>query len=163
MRHILILATVFAFTSCSIINKQTYVYTGEVTYYMPNGETESYDAAYTEYFLNGFKENSNLSVDVGVGNVFIFNGIPYTFKGHLEQIINTSDTNDESIKKVADKAYVYTYNAKDYLIPADVYNSLKYKSNGNKEKLANSIIDYIKSNPQAYDSREQEIESKGQN
>lgn len=162
MRHILILATLFVFASCSLITKQTYVYTGEVTYYMPNGETESYNAAYTEYFFNGLKESGNLSVDVGVGNIFIFNGIPYTFKGHLEQI-KTSDSNDESIKKVTDRAYVYTYNAKDYLIPADVYNSLKYKSNGNKDKLTNSIIDYIKSNPQTYDSKEQEIESERQN
>lgn len=147
-RFPLLALCLMAVVSCSTTNIYTkMVYAGQAKYYLPNGETEVYDATYTETFFNGIKNSEDLNVDVGAGNVFIFHGIPYTFKGHI-----TSDSGSIKIDEdysvlnpnEKDGMYEFFYNGVNYEIPANVYNEAKYKSNGNADRLNKLLIEYIK-------------------
>ena len=60
--RLLIIFVLINLTSCSLYTKVQYVYEGKATYYLPNGETEVYNATYTEVFVNGIKESDNISV-----------------------------------------------------------------------------------------------------
>lgn len=144
MKRILFLIfTILLAASCGTYSKLVYV--GQAKYYLPNGETEVFDATYTETFINGIKSNDNLSVDVGEGNVFIFNGIPYSFKGQINNSKIAKPGEDYYMLNPNPKNgnYEFFYNGVNYNIPVSVYNELKYKSNGNTDKLNKSLIEYI--------------------
>ena len=144
MRNIVFtLLVLLCAVSCSTYTKLTYL--GQATYYLPDGEKETFDAKYTETFFNGIKNGENLSVDVGEGNVFIFSGIPYTFKGHITKGNGASVGEDYSMLNLNEKNgfYEFFYNGANYDIPVSVYNELKYKSNGNAERLNRLLIEYI--------------------
>ena len=140
---ILLLAALFGFSSCATIKivTTTYVYEGLVKYYLPNGEIDIYDANYTETYVNGIKNNEYLNVDVGDGNVYIHHDIPYTFKGHLTTVDNNANERGHEIDN--DGNYILSIDGENHMIPADVYNRLKYLSNGDPDKLKKSLIEYL--------------------
>ena len=139
--------------SCSPTSVYTkLVYVGQATYYLPNGETETYDAQFTEFYFNGIKNSENLSVDYGAGNVYLFQGVPYTFKGHIVKAdsktstLNTATPKEEEVlvnPKEQDGFFECTYKGENYRIPAKVFYELRYKSNGSADKLNKSLVEYI--------------------
>ena len=156
MKKYLFLAVLLVCSVCcspsSIYTKLVYV--GQATYYLPNGDTETYDAQFTELYFNGIKNGENLSVDYGSGNVYLFQGVPYTFKGHIVKADSnsssfnaaTSKDNEELVllnPKEQDGFFECTYKGENYRIPAKVYYELRYRSNGNADKLNKSLIEYI--------------------
>lgn len=143
MRKILVLfAALSVFSSCATYN--TLVYEGLVKYYLPDGEVEIYDATYTETYFNGIKSNDQLSVDIGSGNVFLYRDIPYSFKGHLAFADNGAKRGEHDTIVIDDNGnYILFFDGEKHVIPADVYNRLKYQSNGDPDKLKKSLIEYL--------------------
>ena len=147
MRRLILLVTALSiFSSCATY--RSFEFEGLVKYYLPDGEIEIYDATYTETYFNGFKQSDKLSVDIGNDNVFFFSGIPYTFKGHLSSIKTGKSSvvlnNNNDLVVFDDKGNcIILIDDEKYVIPADVYNKLKYQSNGDPEKLKKSLLEYL--------------------
>ena len=146
--RLLIIFVLINLTSCSLYTKVQYVYEGKATYYLPNGETEVYNATYTEVFVNGIKESDNMSVNVGEGNAYFFYNIPHTFKGRLANSLNITNggqnaTNVDISSQPENGSYVFFYNGEKHYIPENVYYRLKYNSNGDNAKLNKALIEYV--------------------
>ena len=137
------------FLVCSTACSTALVYKGQATYYLPNGDSETFDATYTESYTNGTKDSGYLSVDVGAGNIYIIHGIPYTFKGHLTNVrngsISTVSGNADILLNPQEKDGFFecTYNGVSHTIPAKVFYELRYKSNGDSKKLNKLLIEYL--------------------
>ena len=86
---IVLLFFTFLLASCGLYNYTSTLYSGEITYYMPDGTQEVYKATQRETTFNGETTYSPVTVDYGRNRIMRTEGIPYRF---IAEPITTSRT-----------------------------------------------------------------------
>ena len=136
MKKIVYIICLLLLVSCSV-SRQVSRYSGTITFFLPNGQTEEYDADYTKTReTKGNKTRVNESFNLHIGDdIVIAKDIPSFYVGHLvkpgepiemKTIVLRTENGEESIR-----------------IPERDFFELAGKANRDKDRLKEMLSDYL--------------------